>query len=66
MNLDLHQIRNEAMIAPMTFVFWCGKAPAITCLYASECPVRDSNRSLPTSGGLMADVPCLDRSLDGC
>ena len=25
----------------------------------------DHNRSLPTSGGLMADVPCLDRSLDG-
>ena len=25
-----------------------------------------SNRSLPISGGLMADVPCLDRSLDGC
>ena len=24
------------------------------------------NRSLPTPGGLMADVPCLDRSLDGC
>ena len=24
------------------------------------------NRSLPTSGGLMADVPCLDHSLDGC
>ena len=23
------------------------------------------NRSLPTSGGLMADVPCLNRSLDG-
>ena len=26
----------------------------------------DANRSLPTPGGLMADVPCLDRSLDGC
>ena len=27
---------------------------------------NSDNRSLPTSGGLMADVPCLDRSLDGC
>ena len=25
-----------------------------------------SNRSLLPSGGLMADVPCLDHSLDGC
>ena len=25
-----------------------------------------TNRSLPTPGGLMADVPCLDCSLDGC
>ena len=24
------------------------------------------NRSLLSSGGLMADVPCLDHSLDGC
>ena len=43
MNLNLCQIRNEAMIAPMTFLFWCAKAPAITCLYASECSVRDSS-----------------------
>ena len=43
MNLDLHQIRNEAMIAPITFVFWCAKAPAITFLYASECSVQDSS-----------------------
>ena len=28
------------------------------------CPII-VNKSLPTSGGLMADVPCLDRSLDG-
>ena len=27
---------------------------------------EQSNRSLSTPGGLMADVPCLDRSLDGC
>ena len=27
---------------------------------------RSSNRSLLSSGGLMADVPCLDHSLDGC
>ena len=26
----------------------------------------DPNRSLLSSGGLMADVPCLDHSLDGC
>ena len=43
MNLDICQIRNEAMIAPMTFVFWCAKAPAITRLYASECSVQDSS-----------------------
>ena len=43
MNLDLCQIRNEAMIAPMTFVFWCAKAPAITQLYASEHSVQDSS-----------------------
>ena len=43
MNLELRQIRNEAMIAPMTFVFWCAKAPAITHLYASESSVRDSS-----------------------
>ena len=36
MNLDLHQIRNETMIAPMTFVFWCAKAPAISQLCASD------------------------------
>ena len=28
--------------------------------------IQHFNRSLPTSGGLMADVPCLDRALDGC
>ena len=28
-------------------------------------PDGDSNRSLLSSGGLMADVPCLDHSLDG-
>ena len=43
MNLDLHRIRNKAMIAPMTLVFWCAKAPAITCLYASEHSVWDSS-----------------------
>ena len=32
----------------------------------SHLPQEGSNRSLPTSGGLMADVPCLDHSLDGC
>ena len=31
-----------------------------------EAQNLECNRSLPTSGGLMADVPCLDRSLDGC
>ena len=29
-------------------------------------PAITSNRSLPTSGGLMVDVPCLDLSLDRC
>ena len=43
MNLDLCRIRNKAMIAPMTFVFWCAKAPAITHLYASEHSVQDSS-----------------------
>ena len=28
--------------------------------------VHMPNRSLLSSGGLMADVPCLDHSLDGC
>ena len=32
----------------------------------SHLPQEGSNRSLSTPGGLMADVPCLDRSLDGC
>ena len=31
-----------------------------------KLPCIAINRSLPTSGGLMADVPCLDHSLDGC
>ena len=43
MDLNLCQIRNEAMIAPMTFVFWCAKAPANTHLYASERSVQDSS-----------------------
>ena len=30
------------------------------------CEAFTFNRSLPTSGGLMADVPCMDRSLDSC
>ena len=28
--------------------------------------LHNGNRSLPTPGGLMADVPWLDRSLDSC
>ena len=33
---------------------------------ALHAPSDDTNRSLLPSGGLMADVPCLDHSLDGC
>ena len=39
------------------------------CFWSCVCPscmLIHSNRSLLSSGGLMADVPCLDHSLDGC
>ena len=59
-------------IHQIDFVLVYTQAPAEVPLYMKfphgydSKYLPESNRSLLPSGGLMADVPCLDHSLDGC
>ena len=45
---------------------WLGQPSIIKSLEQKFGERAMNNRSLLSSGGLMADVPCLDHSLDGC
>ena len=62
----------QAVICIGTFPRIVDRIPSTTPDAETPRDARDSgsarshNRSLLPSGGLMADVPCLDHSLDGC
>ena len=64
--LESHACRSHFQIALSNCTFESHFLIAFfNCIFRSHY-FDHVNRSLLSSGGLMADVPCLDHSLDGC